>query len=232
MQMAVPKGRVAYEPQSLEPDKPRETDAGFRSFDQPAEEGSKGRIRSESFADHYSQARQFYRSQSPVEQTHIASALIFELSKVETAHVREAMVAHLRNIDQDLAKQVGKGLSIDPLPTAPKPAVPVQDLPESPATTLIPRMKDTLEGRAVGILVAEGSDAGTVDGIRKAAEEAGAVVTVVAPTIGKLKAAGRRTLNGDVQLAGSPSVFYDAVAVVLSESGGKMLAGEAAAKRS
>jgi catalase len=102
------------------------------------------------------------------------------------------MVAHLRNIDQDLAKRVAKGLSIDPLPTAPKPAVPVQDLPESPATTLIPRMKDTLEGRAVGILVAEGSDAGTVDGIRKAAEEAGAVVTVVAPTIGKLKAAGRR----------------------------------------
>jgi catalase len=231
MQMGVPTGRVAYEPQSLEPDKPRETNAGFHSFGQPTEEGSKGRIRPESFADHYSQARQFYRSQSPVERTHLASALIFELSKVETAHVREAMVAHLRNIDQDLAKRVAKGLSIDPLPTAPKPAAPVQDLPESPATTLIPRMKETLEGRAVGILVADGSDAGTVDSIRKAAEEAGAVVTVVAPTIGKVKAAGRKTLNGDVQLAGSPSVFYDAVAVVLSESGGKMLAGEAAAKQ-
>jgi catalase len=230
MQMAVPKGRVAYEPQSLEPDKPRESDDGFRSFGQPTDDGSKGRIRAESFADHYSQARQFYRSQTPVEQSHIASALIFELSKVETAHVREAMVAHVRNIDQDLAKRVGKGLSVDPLPTAPKPAAPVQDFPESPATTLIPRMKETLEGRAVGILVAEGSDAGTVDDVRKAAEDAGAVVTVIAPTIGKVKAAGRRTLNGDVQLAGSPSVFYDAVAVVLSESGGRMLAQEAAAK--
>ncbi|MDO8879589.1 MAG: catalase [Coriobacteriia bacterium] len=230
MQMGVPTGRVAYEPQSLEPDKPRETDAGFRSCAQPTEDGSKGRIRAESFADHYSQARQFYRSQSPVEQAHMASALIFELSKVQTAHVREAMVAHVRNIDQDLAKRVAKGLSIDPLPTAPKPAVPVQDLPKSPATTLIPRMKETLEGRAVGILVAEGSDEGTVDSIRTAAEDAGAAVTVVAPTIGKLKTAGRKTLNADAQLAGSPSVFYDAVAVVLSESGGTMLAGEAAAK--
>ena len=43
-----------------------------------------GRIRPESFADHYSQARMFYRSQSPLEQAHMASALVFELSKVET----------------------------------------------------------------------------------------------------------------------------------------------------
>ena len=36
------------------------------------------------FADHYSQARQFYKSQTPLEQNHLANALVFELSKVET----------------------------------------------------------------------------------------------------------------------------------------------------
>lgn len=65
----------------------------------------KGRIRAESFADHYSQARQFYLSQTGYEQAHIASALVFELSKVEHVHVREAIIGHLRHIDEDLAKR-------------------------------------------------------------------------------------------------------------------------------
>jgi catalase len=54
-------------------------------------EGDKRRIRSETFADHYSQARQFYLSQTPVEQSHIAAAFTFELSKVETPAIRARM---------------------------------------------------------------------------------------------------------------------------------------------
>ena len=66
-------------------DSPRETPAkGFHSA-AVTETGEKGRIRAESFADHYSQARQFYLSQTAYEQAHIASALVFELSKVEHA---------------------------------------------------------------------------------------------------------------------------------------------------
>jgi catalase len=100
-----PKGRVNYEPNSWGGVEggPRETDRGFHSF--PAEEGGvKARIRSETFADHYSQARQFYVSQTATEQKHIASAFTFELSKVETPAIRARMVAHLRNVDEDLAK--------------------------------------------------------------------------------------------------------------------------------
>src|SRR5674476_1568717 len=81
MQMAQPAGRVAYEPSTLSDNSPRETPKGFHSA-AATETGEKGRIRVESFADHYSQARQFYLSQSSYEQAHIASALVFELSKV------------------------------------------------------------------------------------------------------------------------------------------------------
>ncbi|MEE7547396.1 catalase, partial [Xanthomonas sp. Kuri4-1] len=119
MQMGQPKGRVAYEPSSLQADSPREAPRGFRSHATPAEDGVKGRIRAESFADHYSQARQFFRSQTRPEQAHIASALVFELSKVETAHVREAVVGHLRHVDPELAQRVADGLGLDALPPAP-----------------------------------------------------------------------------------------------------------------
>ena len=85
--MDVVPGRVSYEPNSLDPSGPRENpERGFRTFaaqEGEGETGQKLRVRPESFADHYSQARQFYRSMSAPEQRHIQSAFAFELSKVE-----------------------------------------------------------------------------------------------------------------------------------------------------
>ena len=77
MQMMVNKGRGNYEPNSIEPDGERETPAGFRTAPIPLE-GTKVRLRPESFKDHYSQARLFYRSVTPQEQKHMAMALTFE----------------------------------------------------------------------------------------------------------------------------------------------------------
>ncbi|MDB5762534.1 MAG: catalase [Herminiimonas sp.] len=229
MQMMQPKGRVAYEPNSLSEDSPRETPAnGFHS--QGAQEsGEKGRIRAESFADHYSQARQFYRSQTKYEQTHIASALVFELSKVDHLHIRQAMVAHLRHIDEDLAKRVADGLALDKLPGAPTTAAPVQDFDPSPALQIIGKMKDTLEGRAIGILIADGSDGAVIKELQKAATGAGAKVKIVSPKVGGAKLADGTMLKADGQLAGTPSIMFDAVAVILSAEGADLLTGEAAA---
>jgi catalase len=229
MQMQVPKGRVNYEPSSLQADSAREQPTGFRSFAEPADDESKGRIRYETFADHYSQARQFFRSQTVPEQAHIASALVFELSKVGTPHVREAMVGHLRNIDGDLARRVADGLGLDELPPAAKAAAKTLDLPPSPALQIIGKMKPTLEGRCVGILVDDGSDAATIKSLRKAAQDAGATVKIVSPKVGGATLSDRKKVPADGQLAGTPSMVFDAVALVLSEAAGKRLAGEAAA---
>jgi catalase len=229
MQMHVPRGRVNYEPSSLQTDTPREAPEGFRSFAQPADDGAKGRIRAESFADHYSQARLFYRSQTVCEQAHIASALVFELSKVETGDVRERIIGHLRHIDIDLAKRVANGLGLKTLPAAAPTAVKPQDMPLSPALQIIGKMKSTLEGRQIGILIDDGSDGVTIRALRKAAEDAGATVKIVAPKVGGAELANGKKLPADGQLAGTPSILFDAVAVVLSNTAGKTLAKEAAA---
>ncbi len=230
MQMQVPKGRVAYEPSSLQPDSPRASLAqGSRSFAE-ATVGSKGRVRPESFADHYSQARMFFRSQSPLEQAHIASALVFELSKVQTPHVRSAVVSQLRVIDEELGQRVAKGLGLSPVPDAVQPAVPVQDLPVSPATRIIDRMKPTLEGRCVAILVDEGSNAESVAAMRKALEAAKASVKLIAPRLGGITLSDGKEATIDGQLAGSPSAQFDAVASIIPPESGKKLAKQAAAQ--
>ena len=229
MQMAQPVGRVAYEPSSLSENSPRETPA--RGFHSAAvnETGEKSRIRAESFADHYSQARQFYLSQTGYEQAHIASALVFELSKVDHLHVREAMVGHLLHIEKDLAQRVANGLGFSKLPEAPAAAAPVQKLPVSPALQIIGKMKDTLMGRAIAILIADGSDGAIIKKIQKAAINAGATVKIVAPKVGGAKLADGSMLAADGQLAGTPSVLFDAVAVILSDKGAKTLSMEGAA---
>lgn len=229
MQMSTPKGRVAYEPSHLSPDNPREDrKRGFRSF-AAADPGSKGRIRPESFADHYSQARQFFRSQSAPEQSHIASSLVFELSKVETVFIRELMVGHLRRIDESLGQRVADGLGLDAMPPEAPTTVPAEDRPNSPALQIIGKMKNTLEGRCVGILVNDGSDGKSINALRKASVAAGASVKIVAPKIGGAKLADGTHLSADGQLAGTPSMLFDAVAVVLSTDGAAKLSKEGAA---
>ncbi len=229
MQMAVARGRTAYEPGGIDLKAPRESHAlGFRSA-RVADAGDKGRIRPESFGDHYSQARQFYLSQLPIEQAHLASALVFELSKVESVAIRESMVGHLVHVDFDLSERVAKGLGLAKLPPAPTTVGRVKQLKKSAALGLIAKSKDTLEGRCVGILVSDGSNARAIDALKKAVLAEKATVKIIAPRVGPTKLSGAGSVQADGQLAGTPSVLFDAVAVILSDGAAALLANEGAA---
>jgi len=233
MQTQVFTGRANYEPNSLtdagEAGGPREDPTGgFRSFAEPVI-GEKMRIRPESFADHYSQARLFFRSQTPIEQAHIASALVFELSKVVLPHIRRRIVANLRNVDEDLAARVADGLGAE-LPDATAAAKSPIDMDASPALRIVGKYDPSLDGRALAILVSNGADGALVARVRKAAEDEGASVKIVAAKIGGVTLKSGKTLAADGQLAGTPSVLFDAVAVIVSADGCVELMGESAAK--
>ncbi len=232
MQVKAFTGRANYEPNSLasagEDPGPRESpQQGFTTFPGPTE-GVKQRIRPESFADHYSQARMFFRSLHEVEQNHAVSAFIFELSKVQLAHVRTRMLANLRNVDEAMVKRIADGLAMA-LPKASIAAVPTQNFKPSPAVRIVGNMKETLEGRAVGILIDDGSDAKTLASVKAAVESAGATAKIIAPKIGGAKMNDGSMQPADAQLAGCPSVVVDAIALVLSAETAERLASEAAA---
>jgi len=233
-QMSVPKGRANYEPNSLaeaeEMAGPRECPVtGFKTF-ASGEKGDKLRIRPESFADHYSQARLFFCSLADAEQKHLASALVFELSKVSLEHVRRRVIGNLVNVDEGLAKRVAAGIGM-PVPKASPAAVAPKDLGASPALRLIdgPLDKRTIEGRSIGILIADGSDAGEIDALIQAIGGKGGRPILIAPRVGGVKSAGGDLLKADAQLAGFPSVLVDAVALALSKEGCAALTKEAAA---
>jgi catalase len=211
MRQTVVPGRVNYEPNSLGPDTPRENpDRGYRSFPDP-ESGPKIRQRPESFADHYSQARQFYRSMTPPEQTNIVSALGFELSKVETMAVRTRMLGHLDLIDPELGKRVAEGMNLVGKADSITPAVePRDDLEPSPALSLVSKAPKTIKGRTLAALVTDSSDAKAVATLQKAVAKEGALLKLIAPRIGPMK----NGLTPDMTIDGGPSCLFDAVVLL------------------
>jgi catalase len=230
MAMRNPVGRANYEPNSWGPDGgPRENpEIGYRSF--PAEvQGTKQRIRSETFADHYSQARLFFISQQPIEQKHIGDALVFELSKVERTDIRARAVSHLRNIDEGLAATVADGLGMA-LPDAARAAKPTIDLPPSAKLSILANGPDSFKGRKLGIFLTDGSDAALFKALTEALDAEGAVWEVVAPKIGGVTLDDGTALAAKQKIDGGPSVLFDAVAVLPSAEGVKALAQDAASR--
>ncbi|OYU91591.1 MAG: catalase HPII [Bradyrhizobiaceae bacterium PARB1] len=230
MAMRNPVGRVNYQPNSFGVG-PRETAArGFTSFPEN-EAGEKRRLRSESFADHYSQARQFYISQTEVEQQHLAAALTFELSKVKTPVIRERMVAHLLNIDDALAHKVADKLGLREMPEPADAAVPTrQDLDPSPALSIIAKGPKRFEGRKLGILVSDGVDAKLLAALKAAIAKEGGTCEIVAPKVTGAEADDETIVEADEMIDGGPSVLFDAVALLPGEAGLADLLAESTAR--
>jgi catalase len=233
MQMAIPKGRVGYEPNSLgapgSGDERESPKRGFATYPR-TEGGDTLRVRPESFADHYSQARLFYVSQTEIEQGHIVSALVFELSKVETAAIRERTIANLGNVDSALAARVAAGIGLPKAPPPSKAAVPTNtDVTPSPPLSIQKRFRPTLEGRTVGCLVTSGIDGALLDALTAAIRKAGGNAVIVAPTVAGVVCKDKKTIVADHAVVGGPSVLFDAVAVLTSREGAALLADESAA---
>ncbi|MDQ6735837.1 MAG: catalase, partial [Nitrospirota bacterium] len=230
MQVGVPQGRVNYSPSSLANQTPREDPKhGYTSFAAP-EEGDKLRIRSKSFADHFSQARQFFYSLTEPEQNHLIYAFTFELSKVDTKAVRARMLSQLANVDVKIAERVANGLGhqerIEQAPTAVQART---DLKPSPSLSILQKVRPTVKGRTIGCLIADGTDAAFVTALAASAKSNGAQLKVIAPKVDGAKGSDGRTIPADFQLAGGPSVLFDAVVIAVSPEGAQQLAMQSSA---
>jgi len=224
---AVPKGRVAYEPNSLGGGCPFQAGAaGFVSFAQPVA-GDTLRGKPEKFSDHYTQATLFYESQTAVERAHIAGGFRFELSKLTVPAIRERMLASLVNVSAELAATVAAGLGMAVPKALPKelarPAKP--EVTRSPALSLTALPGDGgIRTRSVAILVADGVDGAAVDGARAALLAAGATVQLVAERLGRIKVGGGLALEATATFENAAPVLFDGLVLPGGDAGVKRLA--------
>jgi catalase len=240
--MTINKGRVSYFPNSLGGGCPMHAPgaaAAFRSVAVREQAGPKVRERSPSFADHFSQATQFWNSMSEWEKDHIAGAFAFELNQVVDEGVRaRTMNEILVNIDADLATMVSEATGIAvrpagtleaPTPSAPTPAGPLKDARKLKSTALsMDKPPPTIKGRKIAVLVGDGVDSDEVEAMLETLAGAELLAETIGPRAGTVSAnAGPMKVNRAAPNA--PSVVYDAV--LIPANIGKALAVQTLAQR-
>ena len=223
---AIPRGRVAYEPNSLGGGCPFQAGAaGFVSFPQPVD-GDKLRGKPEKFADHYTQASLFYNSQTAVEKAHIAGGFRIELSKLTVPAIRQRMLSSLVNVSPELAAAVAAGLGMAVPAAMPKalahPAKP--ELTRSAALSLTALPGDGgIRTRGVAILVADGVEGRSIAVAQAALRAAGATVHLTAPRLGPVKAVDGSAIDATGTLENSPPVLFDGLVLADGIGGVKLL---------
>jgi catalase len=227
---AIPRGRVAYEPNSLAGGCPFQAGAmkGYVPFPQPLPDAEKLRGKPEKFADHFTQATLFWRSQTPIEQQHIIGAFRFELTRVQTPAIRERILSLLVNVDENLARAVADGLGM-PLPPGQERALPNPPKPEvesSAGLSLFARPGDgSIGARRVALLVCDGVDAMSLRAAHTALAKAGAAPRFVGARLGRVKAASGEPIHVEATLESMPSVLWDAVVLPDGDAAQPALAG-------
>ena len=220
--MTIPKGRVAYEPNTLGNGSEFRIDGasqGFQSYPEQLEP-PKVRARSPSFDDHFSQATLFWNSQSTAEKDHIVAAFRFELSKVEVPEIRQRMVDNLAHVDMKLATRVSTNLGISP-PDAKAAAGRLgfrayritNKVESDDALSMQGKQGGNVKTRKVAVLVADGVEPATFKQIVQDLTAAGAVCKVVGPHLGTVSTASGKQLAIDHTFGNMPSIMFDAVVI-------------------
>jgi catalase len=238
MRQEINKGRVSYHPNSLGggcPFQAKIEEGGFSSFNERVD-AHKVRERSESFADHFGQAKLFFNSQTPTEKSHIVRALRFELGKVETTAIRVRMLGLLSQVDMQLAERVAEGLgaSVPPILETPinKGVSPENELgnqeprsidssvESSEALSMIknPTNSPTIASRKVAIICADGVSAASVMNIKNILVKEDAKGFVIAKNLGSVLTDEGGAIPVDFSLITTSSVLFDAVYIPHSEN--------------
>jgi len=213
MRHAITKGKVNYWPNRFEDVPPAKPEEGAY-YDYPAKVvGTKARLRSKKFQEHYNQAQLFYNSLSPIEQKHIADALSFELDHCDDPIVYERLTQRLSdinlNLSQTVARMVGASVPKEGRQNHGEKVKGISQLEYMPETP-------TIVSRRVAIIIADGYDPVAYNAIKTALTSAKAVPFTIGPRRSPIFAAGEdkasaKGVTPDHHLEGQRSTMFDSI---------------------
>ncbi|MFJ7752658.1 catalase [Peribacillus muralis] len=209
--MTINPGPVSYHKNSLAGNSPvpaSEAEGGYAHYQEKVD-GRKVRQRSESFKDHYSQAKLFWNSMTEVEKEHIIAAFHFEVGKVKSKDVQQQVVEMFSNVDLELAEAIAKGVGANP----PSNKNEVETELTSPALSQELMKVKTAATRKVAILAADGFNGTEVNQVLESFKAAGITAEIVSINRGMITSATEQQVEVDQTFLTADSVLYDAVYV-------------------
>ncbi|WP_144527245.1 catalase [Peribacillus simplex] len=209
--MSINPGQVSYHKNSLagnSPEPSSEEEGGYAHYQEKVD-GRKVRQRSESFKDHYSQAKLFWNSMTEVEKEHIIQAFHFEVGKVKSKDVQQQIVEMFSNVDDELAKTIAIGVGVNP--PANKSEVKM-DL-ASPALSQEQMKVNTAATRKVAILAADGFNGSEVNQVLESFKSAGITAEIISHNRGVITSSEGQQVEVNQTFLTADSVLFDAVYV-------------------
>ncbi|MGG0410973.1 catalase [Peribacillus simplex] len=209
--MSINPGQASYHKNSLagnSPEPASEEEGGYAHYQEKVD-GRKVRQRSESFKDHYSQAKLFWNSMTEVEKEHIIQAFHFEVGKVKSKDVQQQIVEMFSNVDVELAKTIAIGVGVNP--PANKSEVKMDLV--SPALSQEQMKVNTAETRKVAILAADGFNGSEVNQVLESFKSAGITAEIISNNRGVITGSEGQQVEVNQTFLTADSVLFDAVYV-------------------
>ncbi|PKE62786.1 catalase [Macrococcoides caseolyticum] len=154
-QSFVHKGQTSYHNNAINNNNPHTTpveEGGFESYHEKID-AHKVRARSDSFKEHYAQAKLYYNSLTQPEKEHLRDGFAFELGKCKHDFVKENAIANINKVDKDLATQIADKIGVQ----APATDEEVKSDKKSPALSMENTIKK-LDTLSVAIMVTASSN--------------------------------------------------------------------------
>ena len=163
---------------------------------------------SDSFNDHFSQARLFWNSLAPFEKKDLVDTFIFHLQYVKSKEVRQKNVEMWANVDKEMGATFAEHLGVDsPLNTN------VPESRSSPAISMA-TTAHTAATQKVGVLIGEGFKGSEVSGVLSLLENQGVFVDFIGEKLGPVTGdSGSRVEINETFKTKFP-VLYDALYIV------------------
>ncbi|MEX6699050.1 catalase [Peribacillus frigoritolerans] len=209
--MSINPGPVSYHKNSLagnSPEPASEGEGGYAHYQEKVD-GRKVQQRSESFKDHYSQAKLFWNSMTEVEKEHIIQAFHFEVGKVKSKDVQQQIVEMFSNVDVELAKTIAMGVGVNP----PANKSEVQMDLASPALSQEQMKVNTAATRKVAILAADGFNGSEVNQVLESFKSAGITAEFISHNRGVVTSSEGQQVEVNQTFLTADSVLFDAVYV-------------------
>lgn len=165
-------------------------------------------VPSESFDDHFSQARLFWNSLAPFEKRDMINTFIYHLQFVNSKSVRQQNVDIWANVDKEMACIIADNIGIE----RPKGTnVPVTE--SSPAISMAntPHYANT---QKVGVLIGNGFDGREVRQVLSTLRRNGVFVEIVSQKLGTASGDDGTQLEVDGTFKNKYSVEYDSLYIV------------------
>ncbi|MCG3089505.1 catalase [Sporosarcina cyprini] len=207
-------GQVSYHKNSLANNTPSTSpweEGGYVHYAEKVD----GRViqgRSESFQDHFSQARLFWNSMTPPEKQHIMNAFIFEVSKVKSESVRQQVVDMFVQVDEELARRLADAVGVKQ-PTGQQVNVSASSPALSQENT--PKYAYSLK---TGILIGNDFNGAEVKAVVKELLKYGVVVDIISEKLGTVKGADGVEAVVNATFTTASPVLLDSIYVVGGKS--------------